>query len=217
MSLWHCVNLRKKNSKMWLSIFLIFISCFFTTCGGFYWLDCNHINRRVFVPTHLPYQEYLPLVMWNVFGWLPLVLYFACPLVSFDDDCLWWHIPLDLLVFVVLFDVFFTATHSILHRPYFYNQIHFIHHRMTTNCIAVGAFYCHPLEFVFGNVLPAMLAVLCHWHIRTMSVWIWSGFAAVNVAYAHGGYEFLPRVPSHLWHHKLQQSKRYLGTLGLLE
>ena len=75
----------------------------------------------------------------------------------------------------------FYFSHSLLHKPFFYKMVHKIHHehRVTTS---IAQIHAHPLEYVFGNVLPATIGCLVlgkRMHMTSYLGWIfWRNFEA---------------------------------------
>ena len=51
-------------------------------------------------------------------------------------------------------DLTFHFTHRFLHWKKIYPSIHKIHHTHI-NTVGIAAEYAHPLEFIFGNLIPS--------------------------------------------------------------
>ena len=53
-------------------------------------------------------------------------------------------------------DTMFYWSHRLLHHPKLYSKIHKKHHEFN-NPVGFISEYAHPLEYVFGNVLPTFI------------------------------------------------------------
>ena len=51
-------------------------------------------------------------------------------------------------------DITFWIIHSLLHIPFLFRNIHYIHHRHKIT-VGLAAAYSHPLEFLLGNLASA--------------------------------------------------------------
>ena len=128
-----------------------------------------------------------------------------------------------LLFCLVMEDFGFHHAHQLLHTKQFY-WIHKIHHRYHAP-IAVSAAYAHPLEYMFGNLLPSVLGpLLLQNRMHAWSFCIWLMFRASAAVENHSGYEFpwsmyqaIPfKAPTeyHDFHHNRNQGT-YSGVLRL--
>ena len=108
----------------------------------------------------------------------------------------------------------FYAFHGLLHwSPFLYKSIHKIHHRYTAPT-AMTCVYAHPLEFVFGNVLPIYLGpILCNSH--PITCYLWWGLAMLGTCKGHSGYTIMGHRDDHEDHHVLYQYN--YGGMGLLD
>jgi len=108
-------------------------------------------------------------------------------------------------------DFVFYWTHRILHWDKIYGYIHKKHHEYVSS-IGITAEYAHPLEFIFGNILPAntgkfILGNRMHAFTVILGTWI----KLFSVTEAHSGYAFpwspfflnLFQIPTdyHAYHH----------------
>jgi sterol desaturase/sphingolipid hydroxylase (fatty acid hydroxylase superfamily) len=110
-------------------------------------------------------------------------------------------------------EVLFYSIHLILHRPYFYDKIHKIHHRWNSP-MAISTFYCHPLEHIFCNVLPILVSARLS-GLGETGMRIWHAIVMVNtILLAHGGYK-LPTKNMHYRHHA--EFNCNYGALGILD
>ena len=143
-----------------------------------------------------------PLAVWRGVG-------FGLPLPSFETFC--WHMA----AFLLVEEAAFYYAHRLLHHPRLYGRIHKQHHEWTAP-VAMAAIYCHPVEHLLSNLLPAMAGpLLCSSHLST--IWVWQFIATVTSVNTHSGYHlpFMPSPEAHDFHH-LRFNVNY-GVVGLLD
>lgn len=104
--------------------------------------------------------------------------------------------------FLLCREASFYYSHRLLHHPLFYAKIHKQHHEWQTP-IALSALYCHPIEHVASNILPAIVGpVLMNSHTLVMHLWLL--YVITLSLNHHSGYHF-PLVPFspifHDFHH----------------
>jgi sterol desaturase/sphingolipid hydroxylase (fatty acid hydroxylase superfamily) len=58
---------------------------------------------------------------------------------------------------IIMEEILFFSIHKILHIPFFYKNIHKIHHRWN-HPVGISATYAHPLEHLFSNLLPIIIS-----------------------------------------------------------
>lgn len=87
-------------------------------------------------------------------------------------------------------DACFYCSHRLLHHPALYPHIHKIHHEnKVVYCLA--AIHSHPIEYVFGNILPLMMGPGLLWHrMHRAAVFGWYLIRGVETIDAHCGYSF---------------------------
>lgn len=109
---------------------------------------------------------------------------------------------LDLAVCVIVDEIGFYYMHRLVHHKLLYKRIHKIHHEWTAP-IAITALYAHPLESLFGNLLPAALGpIIMNSHISV--TWVWNFLVQLITLTVHSGYHFpmLHSSENHDFHHK---------------
>ena len=106
----------------------------------------------------------------------------------------WWVVPLQLALFIVVDDFLYYWMHRAMHSKYLYKYIHSIHHEVSTPW-AISAHYMHPVEFVLTGLLMLLMPVLLGVHVLTLYLWI--VFRQWEAAEGHCGYSF-PWSPSKL-------------------
>lgn len=97
---------------------------------------------------------------------------------------------LGVITCMLIEDFFFYWSHRFLHNPLFYNKIHKIHHRFY-NVIHISYAYAHPLEYLFGNILPNFFTILIlgkYVHFITYLGFLW--VRLMETCEGHCGYEF---------------------------
>ena len=109
-----------------------------------------------------------------------------------------------LVLCYVCTDATFYWGHRLLHDvPWLYANVHKIHHQFIYT-VGWAAEYSHPIEWVFGNVLPVLAAPFV---LRLHGVvWLsWMAVAMAGTTAAHSGFWYPELTPSgpfwHTFHH----------------
>jgi sterol desaturase/sphingolipid hydroxylase (fatty acid hydroxylase superfamily) len=112
---------------------------------------------------------------------------------------------LQLVAYLVVYDVLYYPMHVVLHWKPLYKHIHLVHHQATLRLGGVDALYMHPFE-AFLTVW--LLFVTAHFWAPESPQMILdlSAIALKNTLWAHAGYTN-PGMPSpvHYIHHKLHR------------
>jgi fatty acid hydroxylase domain-containing protein 2 len=124
--------------------------------------------------------------------------------ISMTDFPDWITLGTRIFGCMVVEDTLFYWTHRLFHTsPFLYKHVHKIHHKFTQP-IAISAECAHPVEYLFGNVLPFAAPVLllrCH----GFTALVWTVVRISETMFAHCGYE-LPFFPGkqafHDQHHE---------------
>ena len=124
-----------------------------------------------------------------------------------------------------MMDMSFYWSHRLLHHPKLY-WIHKQHHQYNIT-ISLAATYAHPLEFIFGNVIPYSLGFLIlknFMGVHIVSILIWNFYGVLDTSEGHSGYEwdwcqlsFLPwklKANYHDFHHT-HNSGNFGSSFGL--
>lgn len=95
------------------------------------------------------------------------------------------------IVFMMLCeDLTFHFSHRFLHWKRIYPYIHKVHHQhiITTG---IAAEYAHPIEFIFGNLLPGTMgAIILGPNCHMMTFILWAVVRIGETLDGHSGYEF---------------------------
>jgi len=117
--------------------------------------------------------------------------------------------------FLLIEEIMFYYSHRLLHTKYLYGAIHKKHHEWTSP-IGIVCFYSHPIEHIFGNLLPMFVGPIV-FRTHFMLAAIWSSVAIITIIVSHSGYHlpFLTSPEAHDYHH-LKFNEMY-GVLGILD
>jgi sterol desaturase/sphingolipid hydroxylase (fatty acid hydroxylase superfamily) len=87
-------------------------------------------------------------------------------------------------------DLTFYFNHRILHQSWIYPSIHKIHHEHKST-FSLASLHAHPIEYLFGNVLPTTVGPLILGHrIHRAAVIGWLFVRAFESLDGHCGYNF---------------------------
>lgn len=113
-------------------------------------------------------------------------------------------ILIDIVVISILEEFYFYYIHRLMHHKSIYKYVHKKHHEWTAPVAAI-AFYCHPLEHIFLNLIPVSTSfALMRSHVVT--VWLFLSLAVLNSMADHAGYSF-PFSGASIRYHDYHHSK----------
>jgi len=164
------------------------------------------------------FKRSMKQIIINQFVVLPLILFtnsvilkklkLRVDLESFPET---YEIIWQTLFFTICDDFLFYWSHRFLHWNRIYPYIHKIHHEYKIT-LGIASEYAHPVEFIFGNILPTSLgSMLLGTKVHAFTYAIWICEKIYKTTEAHSGYGFpwspttlMPfKVPSdhHNFHH----------------
>ncbi|XP_063706618.1 fatty acid hydroxylase domain-containing protein 2-like [Culicoides brevitarsis] len=122
---------------------------------------------------------------------------------------------LDIIVSLILNDIFFYYSHRLFHHGWLYKKYHKEHHEWTTP-IALAGIYCTPTEHIFCNIVSNTIGLVVM-RSNLFTACLWLTHAMLRTLANHSGYKFPfyydPR--SHDYHHL--KFNRYYGVLGIMD
>ncbi len=120
-------------------------------------------------------------VMWQS-GWTQFYL-------GFDEYPL-WYLPVSLILYSLVHEVYFYATHYWMHLPSIYKHVHYVHH-LSREPSPWASFSFHPVEgLIEALVLPLLVLIIPIHPVVFITYMTLMTLSAIN---NHLGYELLPR------------------------
>jgi sterol desaturase/sphingolipid hydroxylase (fatty acid hydroxylase superfamily) len=172
---------------------------------------------------HIIYKKICPQVAVNLYILYPLLVHILSNFVNLRYDN--FNVTECIYTFVIsglVFEIMFYFSHRLLHTKFLFNTVHVKHHELNIS-VAMGGLYCHSLEFICGNFIPAFMGIylmqnsdiipfvnikpITH-HVYT--IYLWSISAAFSITLSHSGY-----FGTHIIHHWYQ--KCFYGTFGVMD
>ena len=100
------------------------------------------------------------------------------------------HLAVTITFCMLCEDFTFYWSHRLLHHPRLYPHIHKLHHSYTQT-VSIAAEYCHPVEFILGNLLPTSVGpALLGPQMHIVSVFAWYAVRVGETLDGHCGYDF---------------------------
>ena len=181
-------------------LYSIFLSAFLIASFSSYYQDF-HTNQKYIQEIISKkdlwkiYKKCLPLVSFNIFVVIPLLL--CLPINKILQPFNYYHIShIPISLFLVDFSFYFC--HYLFHNKFLY-KFHKVHHQIKRP-ICISALYLHPIDLIFGNILPLFLPIfVLQSSYEILCIWI---FLTVfeTVFGAHSGID--GRGNAHDKHHK---------------
>ena len=141
------------------------------------------------------YRKCCVLVCFNVFVIIPLIM--CLPFYKILQPFNYYHI-LHIPISSFLVDFSFYFYHYLFHQPFLY-KFHKVHHQIKRP-ICISALYLHPIDLIFGNILPLFLPIFILQSSYEI-LCIWTFITVFETVYcAHSGME--GRGNEHDKHHK---------------
>ncbi len=110
-------------------------------------------------------------------------VYFSIP----DFGTVWF--VFSILISLFLHDIYFYATHRLLHLPWFMKNVHHVHHQ-SVNPSPFAAFSFHPMEaFLQFAFLPIITLIL---PLHPIAIVVFFGYNVLVNILGHSGLEFFP-------------------------
>jgi sterol desaturase/sphingolipid hydroxylase (fatty acid hydroxylase superfamily) len=180
--------------------YLLFINIYLTISLISLVIDNYKLLNKITNYNNKTITKVIPLVFFNLYIVSPLPLCIIYNLLNIFGRSINYYLLIpEFILLYLLSDLLFYITHYIFHIPKFY-KYHKIHHQLTSP-IGFSAIYAHPLEFVFGNILPVGLPLIL---LSTPNIlaYIWTFLSIIEtILKAHGGYTNFSEY--HDIHHKL--------------
>ena len=181
------------------------INGFYSIC---YWFEFPFMERYKVLEEPWPWND--DKEAWNKLFWRTFFLYgfnacvigplVYCPFYAFDLEVLLdfsvegipssVQMVAQVFLCMLLEDFTFHFSHRMLHHKAIYPYVHKIHHEHKVT-IGWAAQHAHPLEFVFGNLLPAAAGpILLGKRMHFATAFTWYTLRFIESAEGHSGYEF---------------------------
>ncbi len=101
-----------------------------------------------------------------------------------------WEMAGQIILFSFIEDFCFYWSHRTLHTSWCYRHVHKRHHEYRQP-VMLGSEFAHPLEYLFGNLLPFTAGpLLLDTRMHAVTFLVWSIYRVSESADAHCGYEF---------------------------
>lgn len=186
---------------MILYVYLSFFVSYSISSVLCYIEDINNTKKKIqgynYEEIVKKYKYCMPLILLNTFVSMPIILCITQPFFWLLRPFEYYHI-LHLPVSLFMVDFTFYGFHYLFHSKYLY-RFHKVHHRIK-NPIGMSSIYLHPIDLLFGNILPLFMPVFL---MRSSFeiLYIWTIFTVFNTTYyGHSGVE--GRAEGHDMHHK---------------
>ena len=185
---------------------LVLYNTFFNTffCSSFlcfvidlflphYRVNHHSLTKKIVL---LDYMKMIPLVSFNLIISIPFFYLTEALLVEQKSNV--FNGYMNFVIWLYCTVILFYGIHRCFHTKYL-KKYHAIHHEFRYT-YGMGAFYAHPIEMYFGNLVPAGIPMV----IFCMPLECCQNLIVVAVVYSvivsHGSYN-IDGASSHLYHH----------------
>lgn len=198
--------------------FLIHFSSFWLFCGLFYYYDKKFINKSI--NNREKYKKAIRISLLNQLCITLPLLYLSRDIIKniiiIADNYSLTKNMINIFLIGNLSNIFFYSIHRLFHLNYFYKKIHTVHHEFVEP-VAPSSLYAHPIEHIFANTMPFLLAYFicggCSYNI-TLGLLCIGSFVTTS---AHVNHDIKILGREHLYHHKFYKYNfgfgRYLDRL----
>lgn len=146
--------------------------------------EWNKLVKRTIKQVSFNHFILIPLVL------LPNIISNDCPFRLNDEIPNFLEIIFQLAFCMICEDFAFYWSHRTLHGDYFYGKIHKIHHEYKET-VSISSEYAHPIEYIFGNIIPTNLGGLILGRRMHMITAIMQSIMVTHESIeGHCGYEF---------------------------
>ena len=129
-------------------------------------------------------QTVIPFFFFTV----PIGLYFALGGRLSLEWPAWYMVLFHFLMYALIFEIMFYASHRFLHTKRMYKWIHSVHHKFRAP-VPYSAACVHPVEFVMSYLLPNTLAALL-FSFSVPEYFLFISFEYVHTVHDHCGYHY---------------------------
>lgn len=166
--------------------------------------------RRVLVNLAWNQLFWAPIMMLLIWGGLRLRGWAPSPDMPTALEVGWQLVVLSLFA-----EVYFYASHRLLHWKPLMRRFHKVHHEFRTSA-AMASEYAHPVEFTLGNFGTLGLGVVVLGPSLPV-IYLFTVVAILTILSHHCGYALpgLPAPAAHDWHH--HKVVENFGTAGILD